>query len=343
MSNRKTTNDEDRERARPNSLEERGREGVGSPWPHRLAWIVAGGVIPLIFWGGMVTTYKAGMAVPDWPTTKGSWFYPLQKWIWDTGSELFLEHGHRTVGQLVGLAAIFLLVAVFRSESRKPVRWLAIIILGGLLFQGLLGGYRVLWNELLLARIHGCTAPLVFCACTLMAAVTSPVWRDCTAIAKHRAAGRMRWLSAIITVLIYLEIVFGTLLRHPIGSDWTIWLLVWAWSKVITAGLLCLAICWLLVLAGRSFRDVPPLRNRAALLAALVLVQVILAGTAWVANYGWPKWFADNVVNWNYTVTKEGVLQVWITTAHAAVASLVLAAAFNLTAWSRRLLRESNA
>jgi hypothetical protein len=57
-----------------------------------------------------------------------------------------------------------------------------------------------------------------------------------------------------------------------------------------------------------------------------------------VANYGWPKWFTDNLFNWNYTVVKQGVLQVWITTAHAAVGSLVLLAAVNLTVWSRRLL-----
>jgi hypothetical protein len=57
-----------------------------------------------------------------------------------------------------------------------------------------------------------------------------------------------------------------------------------------------------------------------------------------VANYGWPKWFTDNFMNWNYTVVRGGLLQVWITTAHAAVGSLVLVAAINVTVWSRRLL-----
>ena len=47
-------------------------------WPHRLAWVVACGIFPLIWMGGLVTTYGAGMAVPDWPTTYDSWFYPLQ-------------------------------------------------------------------------------------------------------------------------------------------------------------------------------------------------------------------------------------------------------------------------
>ncbi|NIP85771.1 MAG: cytochrome oxidase assembly protein, partial [Planctomycetales bacterium] len=56
----------------------------------------------LIWVGGTVTTYSAGMAVPDWPTTEGHWFYPLQRWL--TGAwDLFLEHGHRMLAQAVGL------------------------------------------------------------------------------------------------------------------------------------------------------------------------------------------------------------------------------------------------
>ncbi len=211
---------------------------VPNPWPHRLAWIVACGVFPLIWMGGLVTTYGAGMAVPDWPTTYESWFYPLQKWIWKVSSDLFLEHGHRTLAQLVGLFSIFLLAAVFRCEKRKSVRWLAIIILGGLLFQGTLGGFRVLWDERLLARIHGCTAPIVFCFCALMVTITSKTWKGSAIHEKLSAAWQMLWLTPLLAGLVYLEIVFGTLLRHPLIDAWTSWSLFWIWSKVITVGLL---------------------------------------------------------------------------------------------------------
>ena len=40
-------------------------------WPHRLAVLLVCVVFPLIWVGGLVTTYDAGMAVPDWPTTYG--------------------------------------------------------------------------------------------------------------------------------------------------------------------------------------------------------------------------------------------------------------------------------
>jgi len=221
---------------RPTTNAERPTTNLPHPWPHRLAWVVACGVFPLIWMGGLVTTYGAGMAVPDWPTTYESWFYPLQKWIWKTSSDLFLEHGHRTIAQLVGLAAIFLLITVFRRDRRKSVRWLSVIILGGLLFQGILGGYRVLWDERLLARIHGCTAPIVFCLCALMVTITSKTWQISPLSSGEgpwvRAARhRMLWLTPFLAALVYSEIVFGTLLRHPLIDAGTDWSLFWIWSK----------------------------------------------------------------------------------------------------------------
>ena len=127
----------------------------GRAWPHRWAWVLACGVFPLIWIGGLVTTYEAGMSVPDWPTTYHSWFYPLQKWLWNF-NDLFLEHSHRTIAQIDGIIAIILIVSIWRWEPRKSVRWLAAVILICLISQGVLGGLRVVLDQLVLARIHGC-------------------------------------------------------------------------------------------------------------------------------------------------------------------------------------------
>ena len=84
--------------------------------PHRWAVGVACATFPLIWVGGLVTTYDAGMAVPDWPSTFGYnlFLYPWTTWFfgpWD----LFIEHGHRLLGALVGLLTIGLLVSVMRT------------------------------------------------------------------------------------------------------------------------------------------------------------------------------------------------------------------------------------
>ena len=135
---------------------------VFDPWPQRLAWMLAAVVFGLICMGGAVTTYDAGMAVPDWPTTNSYWFYPVKAWLafWD----VFLEHGHRLLGQAAGLLAIALAVTIWRSDDRRWMRWVAVAILVGVIVQGSLGGLRVLDNNRVLARVHGCIAPLYFAA-----------------------------------------------------------------------------------------------------------------------------------------------------------------------------------
>src|SRR6187401_2379732 len=92
-----------------------------SPWPHRLAVALALITFPLIWVGGLVTTYDAGMAVPDWPNTFGYnlLLYPWQTWLggpWD----LFIEHGHRLLGMAAGLLAIAL-VATTIYVDRRPL------------------------------------------------------------------------------------------------------------------------------------------------------------------------------------------------------------------------------
>ena len=116
-----------------------------SRWPHRLAWALACATFPLVFMGGMVTSYGAGMAVEDWPLTFGHWWFPLSRWFPLYGNAdwgIFLEHGHRTIGQIVGLLAIALVIALWRCDRRRWVRWLGVLALAGVCLQGALGGLR---------------------------------------------------------------------------------------------------------------------------------------------------------------------------------------------------------
>src|SRR5262245_41823703 len=119
-----------------------------SPWPHRLAVALALVTFPLIWVGGLVTTYKAGMAVPDWPGTYGYnlFLYPWQSWLaapWD----LFIEHGHRLLGSLAGLVSIALVVSVLLTDRRPWLVGAAFGVLLLVILQGVLGGVRVLLDE----------------------------------------------------------------------------------------------------------------------------------------------------------------------------------------------------
>ncbi len=68
---------------------------------------------PLIFVGGSVTTYRVGMAVPDWPTTFGMNMFLYD--FWNAAWGVFVEHSHRLYGAAVGLAT-----SCWRSGSWRP-------------------------------------------------------------------------------------------------------------------------------------------------------------------------------------------------------------------------------
>jgi heme a synthase len=345
-------------------LKQESSELPGSPWPHRWALVLACGVFPLIWIGGLVTTYEAGMSVPDWPTTFGSWFYPLQKWLY-AFSEKSLEHSHRTIAQIDGIIAIILFVSIWRWEPRKNVRWLIVAILIGLISQAILGGYRVRLNERVLARIHGCAAPLVFALCTAMVSVTSVAWQGGMLAKRAKRDGKhefdtnmptasvgmapvneypnarsVQQFALAICCGLYAEIVLGAQFRHPLPDASTFLSLVLVWVKVNIAAFLVAGMAYLLTLVLRQLPQAPLLVRRVKLLAALYCLQLALAACTWVSNFGWPKWFTDNLTTMKYTVVENGRLQVWATTAHAAVGSLCFVAALSVTMWSYRLLRE---
>jgi cytochrome c oxidase assembly protein subunit 15 len=284
--------------------------------------------------GGMVTTYGAGMAVPDWPSTFGWWWYPVRNWanVWD----VFLEHSHRVIGMTVGVATIALAVSLWRCDRRPWIRWLAVVAIGGVCLQGTLGGLRVVADAKLLAAVHGCTAPLFFSLAAAMVMFTSRRWRSDAPPAADPDAARVQRVSVVLAALIYFQIVFGAQLRHVRPEQQLFWHTLWVWLHLLNAALLV----WFVVAALRAVRGStqPLLRRRAGLAAILCVLQLILGAGTWITHYGWPAWFRTYVFTFDYTVSSEGPLQVLTTTTHVVAGSLALVAALSLALWSRRLL-----
>jgi cytochrome c oxidase assembly protein subunit 15 len=220
-------------------------------WPNCLAIALALATFPLIWIGGLVTTYDAGMAVPDWPQTYGYWFYyPIRYWL--AARDIFLEHSHRMIGTVVGLLTIALALALWRMDRRRWVRWLGLAALLGVCAQGTLGGLRVRMNEVLLADIHGCVAPLFFALTTALVAITSVAWQTLPAARPHPAAVRLRRLSLAVTVLVYFQIVFGAQLRHMARLIGASSLSLWVWLHVASALVIAAGVTWLVWAALRS-------------------------------------------------------------------------------------------
>lgn len=319
------------------------KEQPDSPWPHRFAVLLAWAVFPLIWVGGLVTTYDAGMSVPDWPNTYGYnlLLYPWTEWVtgpWD----LFIEHGHRLLGVLVGILTIGLVIAVFRRDRRPWMRYLSLAVLAAVILQGCLGGARVLLAERTLAMIHGCAGPAFFAVCVIVCGLTAPWWKDPTATRRVQTARNLRIFAWAMLSIAYMQLILGALLRHISTSASPGWFSLVVFAHLILAGLLTVNASLLgwVVWRGRAKHEL--LRWPAGILCILIVSQLLLGGVTWLVNYHWPSL----IVGWDMTtmfstIVAKGRLQLLVVTAHAANGSLILGASVMLVMRSLRLVRAS--
>ena len=315
-----------------------------SVWPHRLAVLLVCATFPLIGVGSLVTTYGAGMAVPDWPTTYGYnlFLYPWQTWI-SAPFDLFVEHGHRLFGALVGMLTIALTLVIWYRDPRGWVKGLAIAALGLVIFQGLLGGARVRLNERFLAMAHGSTAPLFFSLSVALAAVTSKCWRQAPRLSvrdkkRLHAVGR---LGVLCTAFAYFQLVLGAQVRHvPATSSFGFFRVV-VFAHIAMAAVLLVHVA---LLAARTVRWKPPMaiRRLSVLTVMLLVAQVILGLATWVMKYSWPAWVDPSWVKPGHLVQAMGFGRGLVTTGHVVNGSLIMAVCLLVSVRSFRSLRQAN-
>lgn len=310
-----------------------------SALPHRLAVLLVCATFPLVWVGGMVTSYNAGMAVPDWPTTYGynMFLYPWQTWLFGP-FDLFIEHGHRLLGALVGMISIAVVIVVWRWEPRPGVRALAAAILAAVIFQGVLGGLRVIGDEVELAKVHGIFATVFFGMTVALAVVTSRLWLQTPSPKIDSSAGKLHRLAIITTGLVLLQIIVGAHLRHlPANLEPATFRIVVFFHLVLAAALFV----YVVMTASRvfmSYRGTPSLFRPALALSLLILLQIALGGGAWVVNYSWPAWAQGFSFASGHTVQAASYAQALTSTAHQAMGSLILGVCVMLTLHSLRLV-----
>jgi len=306
-----------------------------------------------------VTTYDAGMAVPDWPSTYGYnlFLYPWSTWLaapWD----LFIEHGHRLLGALSGMLTLALLAVVWRTDSRRWLKALAVLALLLVVAQGLLGGMRVRLDSNVLARLHGCTGPLFFALTVALCVFTSPFWQragnlsaweEDAALGLGRRIRRVVGSAWLLVAWSYVQLVLGAHLRHP----------NYLWSPAVLRGVIVLHVALAIVLVissgGLALRvfgllrairrsgssdghaSEMALRWPATAVGVLIGGQFLLGMGAWTVKYGWPRWLPGQTLFANLTLRAESMGQALTVTAHVAAGSLFLATAVWLAVRATRL------
>ena len=126
------------------------------------------------------------------------------------------EHTHRLVAATVGFLTLILTIWIGRTEPRKEIRWLAIAALGAVVLQGILGGLTVLFRlPAPISVTHACLGPIFFCVVVTLATIHSPQWEASRNLfSSEEAAKKIRSLSLLTNAAIFLQLLFGAIVRH---------------------------------------------------------------------------------------------------------------------------------
>ena len=283
------------------------------PWLHRYATFVAFCTFLLIIAGALVTGNDAGLSVPDWPTSFGTFRMPRM-----VGGVKF-EHGHRMIAGTVGILTILLAIWIWRRESRRWVRWVAFAAVMAVLAQALLGGITVLFYlPVAISTAHATLGQIFFCLASSLALFTRADWNWDEAKLEDTASPSLQHLATVTTGVILVQLILGAVYRHSKAGIIT--------PHVVGACVVTVLVGWLVATILMRFAKQRGLLRPALFLGGLVVVQLFLG----IGSY-FMKLAARSAPQPLPPVVD-------ITTAHVTLGALILVTSLYLTYQARRFL-----
>ena len=269
---------------------------------HRFAVILACWTFLLIIAGALVTSNDAGLSVPDWPTSFGSW-YKIPQLV---GGVKF-EHTHRMIAQGAGLLTIILAVWTWRAEKRRWMRVLGLVALAMVIVQGVLGGLTVkFFLPPPVSSAHAALAQTFFCLAVAMALFTGQKWvEEQPRVEFDQRRPSLFTLTLLSIFVLYVQLILGAMFRHH-GLSW--------WPHVVHAVVVSFVLAWTAVRALSVYSNISEVRRPAILMLSLVIAQLCLGFTAFLTR-----------VSWGRDAVQPEVPMVIATVAHVAVGALLLA------------------
>lgn len=268
----------------------------------------------LLIAGALVTSNDAGLSVPDWPTSFGSFRMPPM-----VGGVKF-EHGHRMVAGFVVILSLVLTVWTFLADRRPWMRKLMVAAMASVLAQAVLGGLTVLfflppW----ISTAHATLGQTFFCLLVAAALFTGRGWMESPPrqIADARRP-RLTTLTAITAGAVYLQLILGAAFRHS-----AIRLL----PHLIGAAVVSALVLWTVTRVLTDYGYIASLRRPAVLLLVILLAQLGLGFGSFLTK-----------VDWGKDAPQPMLSMVVVTVAHVAVGALLLATSVVLAIQARRHL-----
>jgi heme a synthase len=246
-------------------------------WVHVWAILTVIATTPLLALGGIVTTRGVGMSDPVWPTTP--WYLFFTSWQ-EPRPGFLIEHTHRLAGWFLGVLVIVLAVALWKTARSSALRWLGVACLVGVGLQGLLGGLRVNLNALAgpeLSAVHGCSAQIVFCILVSTAYLTR-VRRPAAPLADD-ARARLNGTAQVLILLVFMQMVWGSIVRHNPTS-------LMQRLHLFTAFAVVAAAVWSTLTAQAIAVGAERMRLAHWYLGIFLVLQIVLGIEAWLGKFG---------------------------------------------------------
>ena len=236
------------------------------PGVHRYAVFVFCWTILLLVAGALVTSNDAALAVPDWPTSYGTFTPPMYGGI-------FYEHSHRLIAGALGIFLIIEAVVIWSCEKRRWLRWFALAAVCGVIAQAILGGQVVI--QLLhywLPVLHACFAQIMLGAILSLAVFTSKWWTEEQPALDDHGGISIHTIVIVNAVVTFLQVFLGAGFRH---QDMPIW------PHIVGAIVVLGVMSWTAAVLRRRFDSSRELRFGRSLLHAMVGTQLLLGGAAY--------------------------------------------------------------
>jgi cytochrome c oxidase assembly protein subunit 15 len=264
--------------------------------------LLAGWTFLLIVAGALVTSNDAGLSVPDWPTSFGSW-YKIPKLV---GGVRF-EHTHRMIAQVAGLLTIILAVWTWRVEKRRWLRFLTLAAVGTVIAQGILGGITVLFYlPPAVSSAHAALAQTFFCIAVAIALFTGRKWiEEQPPVEFDQRRPSLFTLTLLSIFVLYVQLILGAMFRHH-SLSW--------WPHVLHAVIVSFVLAWTAIRAIAVYSNVEAVRRPAIVLLSLLITQLCLGFTAFLTRVAWGR-----------NAVQPELPMVVSTVAHVAVGALLLA------------------
>jgi len=264
---------------------------------------VAGATFILLIAGALVTSNDAGLSIPDWPTSFGSFTVPpLQGGI-------RYEWSHRAIAGSIVILTIAIAVWTWLADRRRWMKWLGVAALGTVITQAILGGLTVrLLQPPWVSSAHAAGGQTFFCIAVVIAMFTGRRWvEEVPQVELDHGRPSLIALSLFSIFILYVQLILGAMFRHH-GMSW--------WPHALNAPLVALVLTWTAVRALSVYSKIEAVRRPAIILLGLLITQLCLGFLAFMTRLAWGR-----------DVVQPELPMVISTVSHVAVGALLLATA----------------